>query len=173
MGSTSSLTRGISNYASRHLLALALSMLLPHRMHLMLCYLYICVYILSKPLHPNTTRGFERKKPKKRMEAEQIKTPVCGGDDNVNNSEKEKTKTALMRAFVERRDPDAKVSYFLSLSPRLFFTVWCSWLSIFGNLLDDPGGAFLSCVTVSGSHHHHRFCQLLTTGFRTPLSVKD
>ncbi|CAL9144451.1 unnamed protein product [Musa hybrid cultivar] len=42
------------------------------------------------------------------MEAEQIKTPVCGGDDNVNNSEKEKTKTALMRAFVERRDPDAK-----------------------------------------------------------------
>lgn len=42
------------------------------------------------------------------MEAEQIKTPLCGGDDNVKSSEKEKTKTALMRAFVERRDPDAK-----------------------------------------------------------------
>ena len=131
-------------------------MLLPHRMHLMLCYLYICVYTLSKSQHPNTTRRFERKKPKKRMEAEQIKTPVCGGDDNVINSEKEKTKTALMRAFVERRDPDAKVSYFLCLLVSLIMVV-----------------ASFHASPVSGSHHHHRFCQLLTTGFRTPLSVKD
>ncbi|URE41168.1 CRAL/TRIO domain [Musa troglodytarum] len=41
------------------------------------------------------------------MESKQIKTSVCGGDNNVDTSE-EKKKMALMRAFVERRDPNAK-----------------------------------------------------------------
>lgn len=120
----------------------------PHAPHALLS-IYMCVYTIET----SASEHHKRKKPKKRMEAEQIKTPVCGGDDNVNNSEKEKTKTALMRAFVERRDPDAKVSFFFSLPVSS---------SLFG-VLGYPSLVTSSMILVVPSFHASRFPVLITT----------